>query len=73
MLENLTWRYRRPNVLDIKMGTRQHGDDATESKRVLQEKKCADTTSSKVGFRLCGMQVCISTTGHTKCKSDYAH
>ena len=57
MLENLTSRYKHPNILDLKMGTRQHGDDATEHKRLLQEKKCEITTSRKIGLRLCGMQV----------------
>ncbi|KAK7933266.1 hypothetical protein WMY93_004162 [Mugilogobius chulae] len=62
LLENLTWRHTVPCVLDLKMGTRQHGDDASEEKKAI---RCAN--ASKVHHlhrvRLCGMQVFQSDTG----------
>ncbi|XP_041979664.1 inositol hexakisphosphate kinase 3 isoform X2 [Aricia agestis] len=63
MMENITWSYRRPCVLDLKMGTRQHGDDASAEKRSKQIAKCAASTSATLGVRLCGMQVFVGETG----------
>ncbi|CAB3261644.1 unnamed protein product [Arctia plantaginis] len=63
MMENITSSYRRPCVLDLKMGTRQHGDDASAEKRTKQIAKCAASTSATLGVRLCGMQVYEAETG----------
>lgn len=57
MLENVAAKYQYPCILDLKMGTRQHGEDATEEKRHRQIAKCQASTSASLGVRLCGMQV----------------
>lgn len=57
LLENISSKYTFPCVLDLKMGTRMHGDTASISKAQNQTKKCSSTTSQQLGVRMCGIQV----------------
>lgn len=57
LLEDLTVNMARPCVLDLKMGTRQYGIEATAAKQKSQRRKCRATTLRQLGVRVCGLQI----------------
>ena len=57
MLENLSHRFLKPNILDIKLGTRLYDDEASEEKKARMIQAAKNTTSFETGVRLTGFQV----------------
>ncbi|KAK3091578.1 hypothetical protein FSP39_020924 [Pinctada imbricata] len=71
LLENVAAKFRYPCILDLKMGTRVHGDEVSEAKKERHMMKCSNTTSCSLGARICGMQVFQVDTGLYMCQNKY--
>ena len=56
VLENVAFGYKKPNILDVKLGARLWADDAPVAKRVKLNKVAEETTSKPLGFRIAGMK-----------------
>ncbi|OLY82611.1 Inositol polyphosphate multikinase [Smittium mucronatum] len=56
-LENITRGFIKPCIMDIKIGFRLYDDFATPEKKFKMIKKAENTTSGKIGLRLCGYQI----------------
>lgn len=59
VLENIADGFKRPNVLDVKLGSRLWADDAPPAKRAKLDAVSKETTSSTLGFRIAGMKVWV--------------
>jgi len=69
VLENLTWRFRLPCILDLKMGTRQYSDNDSPAKIESKMVKMMASTTAKLGVRIAGMQVYQATSGRFLCRN----
>jgi inositol-polyphosphate multikinase len=59
VLENLSYPFVKPNILDIKLGTVLYDEEASSEKRERMEKAARDTTSFETGVRITGFQVSL--------------
>lgn len=71
VLENVAYKFSSPCILDLKMGTQQHGDDASSEKRDRQMAKAEKSTTKTLGIRACGMQVYKRSSGRFMCRNKY--
>lgn len=57
VLGNSAYGFKKPNILDLKLGVRLWADDAAEAKKVKFDKITQDTTHKNFGFRIAGMRI----------------
>ncbi|KAJ8108461.1 hypothetical protein OPT61_g8157 [Boeremia exigua] len=62
VLENITHGFKKPNVLDLKLGAQLWDDKAKPEKRARLDKVSAETTSGSLGFRIAGMRTWLGAT-----------
>lgn len=57
VLSAATAGFSRPNILDLKLGSRLWADDASPAKRQRLDRDSKASTSSTLGFRIAGMRL----------------
>jgi len=70
VLENCTHGYKKPNVLDAKLGVRLWADDAPLQKRQRFDAIAAETTHANYGCRIAGMRVYQGSHDKTELNED---
>ncbi|KAF5349488.1 hypothetical protein D9756_008917 [Leucocoprinus leucothites] len=63
ILENISYPFLKPNIMDIKLGTVLHDDGASAEKVARMIETARKTTSLETGVRLTGFQVYDNVTG----------
>ena len=66
VLENIAAGYRRPNILDVKLGARLWDDNSPQEKRDKLDKVAEESTSKPLGFRIAGMKAYRGTQGQNE-------
>lgn len=59
MLEDVTSRFKHPNVLDLKLGRQIERDDCSQEKKDKHVQLANHSSTGTLLLRLAGMQVCI--------------
>jgi 1D-myo-inositol-tetrakisphosphate 5-kinase/inositol-polyphosphate multikinase len=62
VLENITNGFKKPNVLDLKLGAQLWDEDSKPEKRARLDAVSAKTTSGSLGFRIAGMRTYKGTS-----------
>ncbi|RDB19501.1 Inositol polyphosphate multikinase [Hypsizygus marmoreus] len=62
VLENLSYPFLKPNILDVKLGTVLYDEAATPDKIERMEQTARETTSHETGIRLTGFQMYDNNT-----------
>lgn len=57
VLENAAYGYKRPNIVDVKLGRRLWAEDAPLEKKRRFDKISLETTHYDLGFRIAGMRI----------------
>jgi len=57
IMDDLTCKYHKPCVMDIKMGITTADEDASEEKRKSMEEKDKESTTATLGIRITGLKV----------------
>ena len=65
VLENLEHGFSKPNVLDLKLGSRLYADGTAPEKAERLDKVASETTSGSLNFRIAGMKVWNGTSFDT--------
>ncbi|KAI5289882.1 hypothetical protein KEM54_002991 [Ascosphaera aggregata] len=63
VIENIACGFKRPSIIDIKLGSRLWADDAPPAKRRRLDEVSQKTTSGSLGFRIAGMKVWVGKQG----------
>lgn len=63
VIENIACGFKRPSIIDIKLGSRLWADDAPPAKRRRLDEVSKGTTSGALGFRIAGMKVWVGEKG----------